>query len=97
MNTGSRVLRTLARRSKAGDSNTTSKDRRSHWTGSRPPSSQSNWPQGRIQCRKILDQSATEGGVTSSLPPSCSANGKTRLLVDQSIWLEPLSKDYNIL
>src|ERR1700683_5484901 len=67
MNTGSRASRTLAPRSRAGDSNTTRRDRRSHWTGSRLPSSQSNWPQGRIQCRKILDQTATEGGVTSSI------------------------------
>src|SRR5258707_6365988 len=68
MSTGSRVSRTLAPRSKVGDSNTTRKDRRSHWTGSRPPSSQSNWLQGRIQCRKILDQTATEDGVTSVHP-----------------------------
>jgi Protein of unknown function (DUF2397) len=38
----------------------------------------SHWPQGRIQCRKILDRPATESGGTSRAPKAPKARLKIR-------------------
>lgn len=62
------------------------------------------WPQRRIQCRKILDQTATEGGVTSPPERLRCARGEPRRARQRSEagrqavhsrWLRTLAIDRN--